>query len=82
MSLKRTLITVGLLAVMLGPVASAQPAAQAQGAEARSFDLGVSELRERAHRLTVLNSLPEEARVETTTLMDRAEALKTAEQEL
>lgn len=80
--LRRTLIAFGLLAVMVGPIASAQRAAQMQTSEAGAFTMAVSELRERALRLTVLNSLPEEARAEATALMDRARAAKASEQEL
>lgn len=79
---RHTLLVVALLAVMVGPSAWAQGAGRAQGSQAGSMTAAASELRERALRLTVLNSLPEEARAEAAALIDRAEALRNSEQEL
>lgn len=78
--LRRTLIVGGVLALMVGPVAMAQPAGSA--AQSGGFSADMLALRQNAMRLTILNSLPEDARADAAALLDRRQALRTAEQEL
>ncbi len=80
--LRRTLIVGGILALMVGPVAMAQQTTQPVPPAQAGAIAATMQLRQNAFRLTILNSLPEEARAEATALMDRKQALQTAEQEL
>ncbi len=80
--LRRTMIVVGLLAIMVGPVASAQQTTRAPGSQAGALAAPMSELHHKAMRLTILNSLPEEARADAAALLDRMQSVKMAEQQL
>ena len=80
--LRRTLIVGGIMALMVGPVAMAQQTTQPVPPAQAGAIAATMQLRQNAFRLTILNSLPEEARAEATALMDRKQALQTAEQEL
>lgn len=77
MSRRFVTTVVAALALVAGAAALAQVASDSSAVQET-----LAELRQRAQRLTLLAEVPAEARAEAATLLDRAEALRAAAQQL
>lgn len=77
MSKRRLSIALAVVALVAGAFALAQATTDSDAVQQT-----LSELRQRAQRLTLLAQVPAEGRAQAEELLDRAEALRTAAQEL
>lgn len=77
MSRKFVTTVLAALALVAGAAALAQVTSDSSAVQET-----LAELRQRAQRLTLLAEVPTEARAEATALLDRADALRTATQQL